>query len=153
MSSCEFSLLITVSISHHTAAGAFGYWPFISSILFLCRARIFSGFPGWILANFWNTLLYEPTKMSDMCVPNGVLHTHVWIHFKFHVEEITLTRVFQALTKCKSVQKPHTNLPDSPVALTSTSKYFQMLPAPPGAWQRPLRLYRSILRCFWKYMH
>jgi len=32
--------------------------------------------------------------------------------------------------KCKSVWKPHANLPDTPVDLTSASKYFQMLPGP-----------------------
>jgi hypothetical protein len=37
--------------------------------------------------------------------------------------------------KCKSVEKVHTYLPDTLVALTSTSKYFQMLPDPPGAVQ------------------
>jgi len=42
--------------------------------------------------------------------------------------------------KCKSVRKPPANLPDIPVALTSASKYFQMLPGPPGALQRALRL-------------
>jgi len=53
--------------------------------------------------------------------------------------------------KCISVQKPHTNLPDTPVALTSASKYFQMLPGPPGALQCALRLCNSILRCTWKH--
>ena len=54
--------------------------------------------------------------------------------------------------KCKSVWKPYANLPDTLVALTSTSKYFQMLPAPPGALQCVLRLYKSILRCFCKHL-
>jgi len=49
--------------------------------------------------------------------------------------------------KCKSVRKPHTYLPDTPVAPTSASKYFQMLPGPPGALQCALRLCKSILRC------
>jgi hypothetical protein len=35
--------------------------------------------------------------------------------------------------KCISVQKPHAFLLDTPVDLTSASKYFQMLPGPPGA--------------------
>jgi len=42
--------------------------------------------------------------------------------------------------KCKSVRKPHTHLPDTPVVLTIASKYFQMLPGPPGALQSALRL-------------
>jgi len=55
-------------------------------------------------------------------------------------------------TKCKSVRKPHTNLPDTPVAFTSASKYCQMLPGPPGALQSALRLCKSILRCSWKHL-
>jgi len=31
---------------------------------------------------------------------------------------------------CNSVRKPYTNLPDTPVALASASKYFERLPAP-----------------------
>ena len=54
--------------------------------------------------------------------------------------------------KSKSVQKPHAHLLDTPVALTSALKYFQMLPGPPGALQCALRLFKSILRCFWKYV-
>jgi hypothetical protein len=49
--------------------------------------------------------------------------------------------------KCKSVQKPYTTLPDPLVAVTSASKYFQMLPAPPGALQCARRLCKSILKC------
>jgi hypothetical protein len=44
----------------------------------------------------------------------------------------------------QSVQKPHVHLPDTPVVLTSTSKYFQILPDPPGALPGALRLCRSI---------
>jgi len=51
--------------------------------------------------------------------------------------------------KCKSVQTPHANLPDTPVAFTSASKHFQMLPGLPGALQSTLRLSKSILRCSW----
>jgi hypothetical protein len=59
---------------------------------------------------------------------------------------------FPSSAKCKSVQKPHANLPDTPVALTSASKYFEMLPGPPGALQNALRLWKSILRCYWKHL-
>jgi hypothetical protein len=54
--------------------------------------------------------------------------------------------------KCKSVRKSHANLPDTPVVLTSAPEYFQMLPGPPGAKQRALRLYKSVLRCSWKHL-
>jgi len=54
--------------------------------------------------------------------------------------------------RCNSVWKPHANLPDTPVALTSASQYFQMLPAPPGALQCALGLCKSILRCSWKHL-
>jgi len=49
--------------------------------------------------------------------------------------------------KCKSVQMPHPNYPDTPVDLTSASKYFQMLPGPPEAKYSALRLCKCILRC------
>jgi len=48
--------------------------------------------------------------------------------------------------KCKSVRKLHGNLPATPVALTSASKYLQMLPGPPGALQSAPRQCKSILR-------
>jgi len=57
-----------------------------------------------------------------------------------------------ASARCKSVRKLHANLPDTPLALTSASKYFQMLPAPPGALQCALRLCRSICRCSSKHL-
>jgi len=55
--------------------------------------------------------------------------------------------------KCNSVQKPYPTLQDTPVALTSASKYFQLLPAPPGALQSALRLCKSIVKCCWKHLH
>jgi len=58
-----------------------------------------------------------------------------------------------ASAKCKSVRNPHANHPDTPVALTSASKYFHILPAPPGALQCVLRLCNSNLRCSWKHLH
>jgi len=54
--------------------------------------------------------------------------------------------------KCNLVRKPYTNLQDTPVALASVSKHFQMLPAPPGALQSALRLCKSILTCSWKHL-
>jgi hypothetical protein len=60
------------------------------------------------------------------------------------------TQLISTSAKCNSVQKPYTNLPHTPVALTSASKYFQMLPAHPGALQSALGLCKSILRCSWK---
>jgi len=55
--------------------------------------------------------------------------------------------ILTSSAKCKSVRKPHANLPDTPVALTSASKYFQILSGPPGALQSALRLCKSVLRC------
>jgi len=49
--------------------------------------------------------------------------------------------------KCNLVRKPYANLPGTPVALTGASKYFHMLPVPPGALQSALRLCKSILTC------
>jgi hypothetical protein len=53
---------------------------------------------------------------------------------------------------CKSVWKPHANFPDTTVDLTSASKYFQILPGPPGARHSAVRLCQSILRCFRKHL-
>jgi len=55
--------------------------------------------------------------------------------------------------KCKSVWKPHAHLLDTQLAPTSAStKYFQMLPGPPGALQSTFRLCKSILRSSWKHL-
>ena len=54
--------------------------------------------------------------------------------------------------KCNSVRKLYANLPDTLVALTTASKYSQMLPAPPGALQSVLRLCKSILTCSSKHL-
>jgi len=50
--------------------------------------------------------------------------------------------------KCELVQKPNSNLPDTPVAITNAAKYFQMVPGHPGALQSTLRLCKSILTYF-----
>jgi len=52
----------------------------------------------------------------------------VWKHFAQLQGGLGASRSTSA--RCKLVQKPHPNLPDTPVALTSDSKYFQMLPGP-----------------------
>jgi len=54
--------------------------------------------------------------------------------------------------ECKSVRKPHANLPDTPVALTSLSYPFQLLTDPPGPLQSALRLCKRIPRCYWKHL-
>jgi len=70
-----------------------------------------------------------------------------------HDHELTPSTAYtESSAKCQSVPKPHTNLPDTPVALTSASKYFQMLPGPPRAFQSALRLCKSILRCSRKHV-
>jgi len=57
-----------------------------------------------------------------------------------------------ASAKCKSVWKPCANLPDTLIAGARASKYFKMLPAPPGALQSTPRCCESILLCFWKHL-
>ena len=57
---------------------------------------------------------------------------------------------FQTFRKCPSDQKPHAKHSDTPVVSTSSSKYFQILPAPPRVLQCTLRLCKSIFRCSWK---
>jgi len=54
--------------------------------------------------------------------------------------------------KCKSVRKPSPNLSDTPGALANASKYFQILPTPPGAFQSALRLCKSIVIHCWKHL-
>jgi len=49
----------------------------------------------------------------------------------------------QTSAKCQSVWKPNPNLPHSPIALTSASKYSQMLQCSPGELQCPLILARA----------
>jgi hypothetical protein len=66
--------------------------------------------------------------------------------------ESLFAKYSNSLAKFKLVQKPHTNHTDIPLALSSTSKYFQMLPGPPGALQCALKLGKSILRCSWQHL-
>jgi len=54
--------------------------------------------------------------------------------------------------KCKSVWKPHADLPDTPDTLNSAATYFQILRSPLGALQCALRLCKNILRCSWKHL-
>jgi len=70
-----------------------------------------------------------------------------------HIEKLSIQlEAARKSAKCNSVQKPHANLPDTPVPFTSASKYFQMLPGPPGAFVSTHRLCKSILRSFWTLM-
>jgi len=69
----------------------------------------------------------------------------------FHSHHYELTPECTS-AKCKSVRKPHANLPDTPVDLIGAPKWFQMLPGPPGAKQSALGLWESILRRFWKHL-
>ena len=69
----------------------------------------------------------------------------------FQLSEITSCKI-STLAKCNSVRKPYATLPDTLVALTTASKYSQMLPAPPGALQSAFRLCRSILTCSSKHL-
>jgi len=59
---------------------------------------------------------------------------------------------YKTSAKCKSVQMSYITLPDTPVDLTSTAKYFLMLPSPPGATQRAVRPRQSTPRCCSKHM-
>ena len=85
---------------------------------------------GWFYTSYWTKSLQQGDSQCDRA---GEAKPH-------------------ASAKCKSVQKPHANLPDIPVALTSASKYFTMLPGPAGALQSALRHCKSILRCPWKHL-
>jgi hypothetical protein len=54
--------------------------------------------------------------------------------------------------KCKPLWQLHTSLPDTPVNCVSSSKYVQVCHGPPGAHQGALKLYRKILRFYWKHL-
>jgi len=58
---------------------------------------------------------------------------------------------YSTSAQSKLVRRPHANLPDTPVNFTIASKYFQMVPGPPGAKQSALRLCKFILTCSWKH--
>jgi len=73
-----------------------------------------------MLCNFWRSLHFIDLNVMMLCIS----------------------------AQCKSVWKPHANLPDNPVNHTSAANHFQICWGPPGAKQSALRLYHSILRCF-----
>ena len=74
-------------------------------------------------------------------------HTHYYKrHTGFYSLKI-LTFTALTSTKCKWVQKPHTNLTDTPVDHTGAYKYLQILSGPPGAKQCALTLCNIIPRC------
>jgi len=85
-----------------------------------------------VIKQVWSCT-WRPRWSELRDVPGG----RNWACLGMHLETITSAQ-------CKSVWKPYANLPDTPVALTSASKYFQMLPAPPGALGSALRLCKSI---------
>ena len=99
-----------------------------------------------------NVLLFEVTVQNRRWMQAMIKlwrnPAFVKLYSYLAVESHTVSR----LAKCKSVRKSYAILPDTPVALTSASKCFQMLPAPPGALQSALRLCKSILRCSWKHL-
>jgi len=107
----------------------------------------------WDLIARWNI----PMPMKGSCLNSITSEFKTW-----QVQEMTAITPFHAKfpiflpyntsAKCNSVHKPHGNLLDTHLNLTSTSKYFQMLPGPPGAKHSALRLYNSILTCSCKHL-
>jgi len=101
---------------------------------------------------------FLPSIMSlvHSFIPNS---THCWrIHaawWKLSNRSQPLNEIKKSATtstKCKLVCKPQANLPDTPEALASTSKYFLILLGPPGGVNSALKLCTSILSCFWKWL-
>jgi len=91
--------------------------------------------------------LAKHSWMHAMCV---VHHDRISLHVLSPSSYTALARTTPS-ENCKSVRKPHTNHFDTPVALSSASQYFQMLPGPPGAKQSGLKRCQSILRCSWRH--
>jgi len=52
-----------------------------------------------------------------------------------------------SLANCKTVQMPHSNLPATPVALTSAPRLFQPLPCSPGTRHSALWYCKSFVGC------
>ena len=100
MSSYTSSSSITVTGSHCVGSGAFRSRPSIVLMLSISIVKIFFHITGGILSHCSNRSLYVPTTMSDMCVQNGVLHTLVCIHFKYHKNEIATSPVVQGMLYC-----------------------------------------------------
>jgi len=96
---------------------------------------------------FWSGWTMNTVPNIDMCRSINMIAYWVAITFPPQRHQDPVNR---PSAKCRSVRKPHPSLPDTPVDLTSASKYFQMLPGPPGAKQSALRLCKSILRCSWR---
>jgi hypothetical protein len=100
MRSYTASSSITVSGSHRVAPGTFRSRPLIASILSICIAKIFFCISGGILSHCLNRSLYVPTKMSDTCVQNIVLHTPACIRFKYHAEDTATSPAVQGMLYC-----------------------------------------------------
>ena len=100
------------------------------------------------------TVLERP--LGDQIVKKNSIVSMPFFHADDYGRHWVLRLLYLTLdstsAKCKSVRKPRAYLPDSPLALTSAYKYFQMLPGPPGALQCALRLCKRILRCSWKHL-
>jgi len=87
-----------------------------------------------------------PTNTVNPLVKRSGTNILTWL------EVTIITNIHIASAKCKSVRTPQANLPDTSVDCTCAFKHCKMLPGPPGANQSALRLYKSILRCFWKHL-
>jgi len=103
--------------------------------------------------------IYSALDLKDLSLELPGILQCMWQLFVDHFGICECLNAFQtvvsaapASAKCKSVRKPYANLPDTPVAHTSASKYFQMLAAPLGLLQGDLRLRKSIHRCSWKHL-
>jgi len=83
----------------------------------------------WLVAKPWHELAQD----RNPCAPECPGHISLLpIHHSMCANPSDNTSA-----KCKSVQKPDANFPDTLVAHTSASKYFQMLPSPTGISNKP----------------
>jgi hypothetical protein len=97
---------------------------------------------SWPLSPYCHGLQVHIYKLRWL-PPSGLHHHDLSVHFQPHF-------IAASSAKWNLVRKPYANLSDTPVALDSACKYFQMLPALSGALQNALRLCKSILRYSWK---
>jgi len=112
----------------------------------------------WLLPQLWQACSHNVNQLTLnglTCLVSPLWHAHSHHSGMLTVRSLTIWPSWEqadssASAKCKSVQKPHTYLPDTPVDLTSAPLYFEMLPGPCGAMKRALRRCKSILLCSWK---
>jgi len=91
-------------------------------------------------------------RNSGALANNLTAHNKFWISKNASWERYIRVNSANVSAECYFAQKPHANLPDTPVAFTGASEYFQMLSGLPGGCQCALGLCKRIHRYFWMHL-